>query len=88
MRKTTVIPIGQGCKCTKATGYTSAQLGAMRCTEHFWLYINICLNCGDRFHTDRPHTKTCSSRCRMARSRSLRFDKTFQLVMKFAEGVA
>jgi len=31
-------------------------------THHHWLLD--CLECGREFHTDRPHTKWCSAKCR------------------------
>lgn len=86
MRKRDVVPIGQGCKAVKSASHTLSQLGKHRCKEHPWFYLNICLGCGDKFHSDMPHTKTCSDKCRQRLSRSRRFDKTFQMVMHFASG--
>lgn len=91
MRKTPSVPVGEGCRVTKSKVGRGAKLPSgvtpMRCETHFWLYLNTCLMCGEKFHTDKPQTKTCSNRCRMALSRSRRFDKTYQLIMNFAEGV-
>ncbi len=87
MRKKEVIPIGQGCKPTKGKRNTLDQLPACRCQEHFWLYLNICLGCGEKFHTDRPHTATCSGKCRTRLCR-MRKEVLFQSVMQFAEGLS
>jgi len=38
------------------------------CVRH-GKYVLTCLQCGKDFHSDRPHTLTCSNACRMARSR-------------------
>jgi predicted nucleic acid-binding Zn ribbon protein len=87
MRKTDVVSVGKGCVPITAKTLLEGDRRSHRCEEHFWLYLNICLGCGERFHTYRPHTKTCSDKCRKRLSR-LRHDTLFQMVMQFADGVA
>ena len=36
---------------------------------HHAQYVMTCEVCDADFHSDRPHTLTCSNRCRMKRSR-------------------
>ncbi len=86
MRKKTTVPIGQGCTpyTKKDTEKTNCVVGM--CQRHFWLYLNHCLGCGEKFHTEKPYTKTCSDKCRKRLSR-MRHEVLFQTVMKFAEGV-
>jgi len=81
MKRKNVIPIGQGCKPfrTKDLKHTKCDVG--KCKEHFWVYLNICLGCGEKFHSIRPHAKTCSDKCRQRLSRRTRFDKVYQTVM-------
>jgi hypothetical protein len=38
------------------------------CTHH-GKYILTCVWCDKDFHSARPHTQTCSNKCRMAMSR-------------------
>jgi predicted nucleic acid-binding Zn ribbon protein len=86
MRSGKIVPIGQGCKPYTKREAAKGNFVEGMCKQHFWLYLNICLGCGEQFHTHRPHTKTCSDRCRQRLSRTNRFDKTFQMVMQFAGG--
>jgi len=37
---------------------------------HHGKYVLTCLQCGKDFHSSRPHTLTCSNRCRTAKSRA------------------
>lgn len=75
--------VGQGCKPRKEIGYGGMETSRCVCEVHFWLYLNVCLGCGDRFHSNRPHAKTCSDKCRKRLSR-MKLDTLFQSVMKFA----
>lgn len=88
MRSKTLVPIGQGCRIAKRPRFADLQPKHSRCEAHPHLYLNICMGCGDKFHSEMPHTKTCSGRCRTALWRMRRFDKVFQMVMVFAEGAA
>lgn len=85
MRSKTVVPVGQGCKklTHQVTLVGNSHNG--RCTCHLDLWINRCMGCGDLFHSEMPHTKTCSDKCRKRLSR-MRHDKMFQTVMAFANG--
>ena len=80
-------PIGQGCKPVQKWMDIAHTRKACTCEVHFWLYLNVCLGCGEKFHASRPDAKTCSDKCRKRVSRS-RHDKLFQTVMNFASGGA
>lgn len=80
-------PIGQGCKPHKVFLDIAHSKEACTCQEHFWLYLNVCLGCGDKFHAYRPDKKTCSDKCRKRLSRS-RQDTFFQTVLMYANGVS
>jgi len=94
MRSKVLVPIGQGCICCRPGKHDNVEYIEWlikskridRCEEHFWLYLNHCLGCGEKFHSRLPHSKTCSDKCRKRLSR-MRHEKLFQTVMKFAEGV-
>ena len=85
MRSKNIVPIGQGCHPYRVKLRGTLKQEPCRCQQHPSLYLNVCLGCGEKFHSERSHTITCSDRCRQRKSRSKRFDKTFQMVMRFAE---
>lgn len=80
MRSKKVVPVGQGCKRYTSDREIEQRVMQGRCKCHIDLYLNNCYGCGEKFHTDRPHTKTCSNKCRMRLSR-MRHEKLFQTVM-------
>lgn len=80
-----IVPIGQGCKPYTKKDAIEGNFVQGMCQRHFWLYLNVCLMCGEKFHSKRPHTKTCSNKCRMAKSRARRFDKVYQTMMTLVE---
>ena len=78
-------PVGQGCKQVKVAVGLYSKRDFCMCAKHSSLELNICLGCGELFHTARKHTKTCSDKCRKRLSR-MRKEVLFQTVMDFAEG--
>lgn len=58
---------GSRCKVTQKTftGSDGKHYVASYCQTHQH-YLLDCLNCGEHFHTDRPHTKWCSAKCAQA----------------------
>jgi hypothetical protein len=81
------VPIGQGCKVhLKWRDIEHTQKVGM-CEEHFWLYLNVCLECGEMFHSERFNALTCSPKCRKRRQRH-KDDQLFQMVLNFAHGGA
>jgi len=85
MRSKALIPIGQGCKPVTLLQDDRRRNAAMRCECHPTMYLNICVECLERFHSAMPHTRTCSDKCRKRLSRS-RHDKLFQMVLSYANG--
>lgn len=85
MRSKNVVPVGQGCKQVTLSGGIHKPFTMVMCKCHMHLYMNRCMGCGDLFHSEMPHTKTCSDRCRKRLSR-MRHDKMFQSVLAFASG--
>jgi hypothetical protein len=83
--ETNYVPIGQGCKFRHTYLDVDHKKPVSRCKEHFWLYLNVCMGCGEKFHSNRPNVKTCSDKCRKRLSR-LRHDTVFQTVMKLTDG--
>jgi len=79
------IPIGQGCKCVTLLAGIHERKEFHLCAKHMYLYYLRCFACGEPFHSEAPHTKTCSDKCRKRLSR-MRHETLFQTVMKFAEG--
>lgn len=79
------VPIGKGCKPRSKWLDIAHTKKADTCEDHFWLYLNTCLGCGEKFHSARPNAKTCSDKCRTRLSRS-RHATLFQSVMQFANG--
>lgn len=84
-RNTESVPVGQGCKVVrrKDLAYPVDMIG--HCARHNELYLNSCLHCGNLFHTKREHARTCSNKCRMALSRSRRFDIVYQALLPLME---
>ncbi len=87
-RKQEIVPVGQGCKVVRRKDRFDESDKIGRCACHNEYYLNFCLSCGLYFHTTRIHAKTCSNRCRMALSRSRRFDRVYQLMMNLVEAGA
>lgn len=86
MRSKVHIPVGQGCRKSKASKLLGNEHLKGRCECHPEYYLLVCMGCGDKFHSAAPHTKTCGDRCRKRLSR-MRHDKMFQTVMSFANGL-
>lgn len=80
------VPIGQGCKVVRRKDRFDESDKIGRCACHNEFYLNSCLSCGNNFHTKRKHARTCSNRCRMALSRSRRFDIVYQALLPMMEG--
>lgn len=87
MRSKNLVPVGQGCKRQRHTFGEAGKSTAGKCACHPDLYFNICLGCGEWFHSVAPHAKTCGDKCRKRWSRA-RHEKLFQSVLNFADGVA
>jgi len=85
MRNKVLVPIGQGCKPRPVYMEDGTKTDVCRCKEHFWMYLNVCVQCGEKYHSVSPHKRTCSDACRKAKSRS-KHDKFFQSVLQFAQG--
>jgi len=88
MCKTTEnVQIGQGCKVIRRKDRFDENDKIGRCVNHIEYCLNSCLFCGNSFHTKRKHARTCSNRCRMALSRSRRFDIVYQALLPMMENV-
>jgi predicted nucleic acid-binding Zn ribbon protein len=86
-KATEKVPIGQGCKVIRRKDRFDENDKIGRCACHIEYYLNSCLFCGNRFHTKRKHARTCSDKCRMALSRSRRFDIVYQALLPLMESV-
>jgi len=84
MRSKKVTPVGQGCKqVTLSAGKNGWQ--ETRCKCHMEYHLKRCMGCGELFHSEASHTKTCGDRCRKRLSR-MRHERMFQMVLTYADG--
>lgn len=52
-------PVNESCQIIELV---SGQYVDDWCIKH-GKYVVSCMQCGEHFHTDRPHTKYCSAAC-------------------------